>query len=132
MVACVIAACEAPVPECGSCCDWDCWGALGWSWAASGTMGARKQNNTRITLRVVIGRQVAGSMLVGQAHRLPVADALWAAFNARESATKMRFAPAFAASAWQAAKRLQLRAPQAKRVRDHRNRAEAHGCSGNH
>src|SRR6478609_11399846 len=55
IVASVIAARGAPPPVCGSCCDWDCCGPLGWSWAESRTTGARRSaTNTEIASRVVI------------------------------------------------------------------------------
>src|SRR5262245_26431892 len=68
IVASVIATGGAPDDDCGSCCD--C-GALGCSWANSDTTGARRAKNTRIAARVVIGRQIAGKIVVRQALRLP-------------------------------------------------------------
>src|SRR5215831_5508909 len=76
MVASVIAACGAPVLAWGSCCDWDCCGALGWSWAGTGKAGASSAINTPVANRIVIEKQIAGRMVVGQALRLPVAAAL--------------------------------------------------------
>src|SRR6476620_6752229 len=55
IVASVIAARGAPPPVCGSCCDWDCCGALGCSWAESRTTGARRSaTNTEIASLLVI------------------------------------------------------------------------------
>src|SRR5438094_9639774 len=42
IVASVIASRGAPAPLCGSCCDCDCCGALGCSWARSDTTAARR------------------------------------------------------------------------------------------
>src|SRR6476659_2642451 len=79
IVASVIAARGAPPPVCGSCCDWDCCGALGCSWAESRTTGARRSaTNTEIASLVVIRLdvevccpQTAGRIVGGQALRLP-------------------------------------------------------------
>src|SRR5215469_7290721 len=89
MVASVMAACGAPRADCGSCCDPDCCGARGWSWAETDTTDARRiESNARTTARVfIVGifkfdhPQIAGRIVVGQARRLLVAAALWAAFN---------------------------------------------------
>ena len=81
MLDCIIADCEAPFVVCGSCCDWDCCGALGWSWAGSDTTGERSAMNTLVANRVAIGKQIAGRTVVGQARRLLVAAALRAAFG---------------------------------------------------
>src|SRR5205814_7373509 len=78
IIASVIAVRGAPVVVCGSCCDWDCCGALGCSWAGSGTTDARRSpTNTEIASRVVIPldveactSQTAGRMVVGQAEAL--------------------------------------------------------------
>src|SRR5215831_16656399 len=44
------------------------------SWAESGTTGTtRSPTNTQVASRVVIGRQIAGQIVVGQALRLLVA-----------------------------------------------------------
>ena len=48
--------------------------------------------NTLVANRVVIGKQIAGRTVAGQARRLLVAAALRAGFNARVLATEMRFA----------------------------------------
>ena len=59
IVASVIAARGARPPVRGSCCDWDCCGALGWSCARSDTTGARRSaTNTENAGRVVIGLDV--------------------------------------------------------------------------
>src|ERR1043166_6093041 len=71
IVASVIAACGAPVFACGSWDDWDCCGALGWSWARSDTTGARRSpTNIEIANRVVIRKQPAGRMVAGQPRTL--------------------------------------------------------------
>src|SRR5438034_4535909 len=55
IVASVIAVRGAPVLVCGSCCDWDCCGALGCSCARSGRTGAsRSATYTEMARRVVI------------------------------------------------------------------------------
>src|SRR6266481_9476393 len=52
---CIIAAWGAPFVVCGSCCDWDCCGALGWSWARTDTTGARRSpTNTEVASLLVI------------------------------------------------------------------------------
>src|SRR4249920_2881734 len=89
MLDCIIADCEAPFVVCGSCCDWDCCGALGWSWAGSDPTGERSAMNTPAANRAVIGKQIAGRTVVGQARRLLVAAARRAAFNATVLATEM-------------------------------------------
>jgi hypothetical protein len=82
MLDCIIADCEAPFVVCGSCCDWDCCGALGWSCAASGKASASNNPiNTAVANRVAIGKQIAGRTAVGQARRLLVAAALRTAFG---------------------------------------------------
>ena len=59
IVASAIAACGAPVPDCGSCCDWDCCGALGWSCAESRTTGrTRSPTNAQVASRVVMNRSI--------------------------------------------------------------------------
>ena len=50
----------------------------------------RSAMNTRVASRVVIGKQIAGRMVVGQALRLPVAAALRAAFGAPERSDRRR------------------------------------------
>src|SRR5205823_11456089 len=61
IVASVIAARGAPAPLCGSCCDCDCCGALGCSWARTGKAGARSSAiNTLAASRVVIRLDVEG------------------------------------------------------------------------
>src|SRR6267154_4948329 len=98
---CIIAAWGAPFVVCGSCCDWDCCGALGWSWARTDTTGARRSpTNTEVASLLVIRLdvevccpQTAGRMVVGQALRLLVAAALRAAFECTgRSDRKTRFA----------------------------------------
>jgi hypothetical protein len=59
IVASAIAAFGAPVPDCGSCCDWDCCGALGWSCAESRTTGrTRSPTNAQVASRVVMNRSI--------------------------------------------------------------------------
>src|SRR5439155_18337007 len=59
IVASVIAARGAPAPLCGSCCDCDCCGALGWTWARTDTTGARRSpTNTEVASLLVIGLDV--------------------------------------------------------------------------
>src|SRR6266550_7657082 len=55
ILACITAACGAPVLVCGSCCDCDCCGARGCSWARSGkAVASSTAVNTRVARGVVI------------------------------------------------------------------------------
>ena len=67
MVASVIAAWGAPVLVCGTCCDCDCCGALGWSCAKSVTPGIRNSGTDIVAMaRVIMGVNVDGCCGSGQ------------------------------------------------------------------
>src|SRR5205823_3522887 len=67
IVASVIAAWGAPVLVCGTCCDCDCCGALGWSCAKSVTPGIRNSGTDIVAMaRVIMGVNVDGCCGSGQ------------------------------------------------------------------
>src|SRR6266513_2523431 len=109
IVASVIAVRGASVVVCGSCCDWDCCGALGCSWPKRGTpCGRTSPTNSEIASRVVITVHIEV--------RYPT--------NCRTNGCRAT-PKAFGAA-------LQFDRSQAKRIHDNRNRAEAHRSTGNH